>query len=78
LGPDRIRVVVPDVGGAFGMKGMFFPEYVLVAAAASGHRRAIVKAAIDALRHHGVSDLQMPLRPRRVWEAIRPASAGGN
>jgi carbon-monoxide dehydrogenase large subunit len=29
-----IRVVVPDVGGAFGMKGMLYPEYVVVTAAA--------------------------------------------
>ena len=42
VGPDRIRVVVPDVGGAFGMKGMFFPEYVLVAAAAMRLGRAVV------------------------------------
>ena len=36
LGIDAasIRVVVPDVGGAFGMKGMLYPEYVAVAAAA--------------------------------------------
>lgn len=26
-----IRVVSPDVGGAFGMKGMLFPEYIVVA-----------------------------------------------
>jgi len=32
--PSDVRVVVPDVGGAFGMKGMDFPEYVAVAAAA--------------------------------------------
>jgi carbon-monoxide dehydrogenase large subunit len=31
---ELIRVVVPDVGGAFGMKGMFFPEYLVVTAAA--------------------------------------------
>ena len=31
---DHVRVIVPDVGGAFGMKGMEFPEYVAVAAAA--------------------------------------------
>lgn len=31
---DRLHVVVPDVGGAFGMKGMEFPEYTAVAAAA--------------------------------------------
>ena len=36
LGIDeaRIRVVIPDVGGAFGQKGMLFPEYLAVAAAA--------------------------------------------
>jgi carbon-monoxide dehydrogenase large subunit len=32
--PADLRVVVPDVGGAFGMKGMEFPEYTAVAAAA--------------------------------------------
>ncbi len=31
---DRLRVTVPAVGGAFGMKGMLFPEYLIVAAAA--------------------------------------------
>ncbi len=31
---DKLRVVVPDVGGAFGMKGMMFPEYTVVAALA--------------------------------------------
>lgn len=34
LEPDKIRVTVPHVGGAFGMKGMLFPEYLVVAAAA--------------------------------------------
>lgn len=32
--PDSVRVVVPDVGGAFGMKGMLYPEYIAVAASA--------------------------------------------
>jgi aerobic carbon-monoxide dehydrogenase large subunit len=31
---ERLRVVVPDVGGGFGHKGMFYPEYVVVAATA--------------------------------------------
>lgn len=31
---SRIRVTVPDVGGGFGMKGRYFPEYPLVAQAA--------------------------------------------
>ncbi|MEU2228490.1 xanthine dehydrogenase family protein molybdopterin-binding subunit [Streptomyces sp. NPDC018347] len=29
--PDRIRVVVPDTGGAFGSKSAAFPEFVVVA-----------------------------------------------
>jgi carbon-monoxide dehydrogenase large subunit len=32
--PERIRIVVPDVGGAFGSKGAIGPEVVAVAAAA--------------------------------------------
>ncbi|GAB1818124.1 xanthine dehydrogenase family protein molybdopterin-binding subunit [Herbidospora sp. RD11066] len=31
---DRIRVVVPDTGGAFGSKSALFPEYIAVAALA--------------------------------------------
>ncbi len=30
LDPESIRVITPDVGGAFGMKGMLFPEYLVV------------------------------------------------
>lgn len=35
LDSDSIRVIAPDVGGAFGMKGMLFPEYLVVARLAS-------------------------------------------
>jgi aerobic carbon-monoxide dehydrogenase large subunit len=31
---EKLRVVVPDVGGAFGMKGMTYPEYTVTAALA--------------------------------------------
>ena len=31
MAPDAIRVVTPDVGGAFGLRGMLFPEYPIVA-----------------------------------------------
>ena len=34
LDPDAIRVLTPDVGGGFGMKGVAYPEYFAVAAAA--------------------------------------------
>lgn len=34
---------------------------------------AILNAAIDALRPYGVTDLQIPLQPHRVWEALTNA-----
>lgn len=34
LDPADVRVIVPEVGGAFGMKAMLYPEYPVVAAAA--------------------------------------------
>ena len=34
LSPEDVHVVTPDVGGGFGMKGMPYPEYFIVAQAA--------------------------------------------
>ena len=48
--PDRIRVVCPDVGGAFGSKGAVGPEVVAVAAAARRLGRP-VKWAEDRLEN---------------------------
>ncbi|HLS02696.1 MAG TPA: xanthine dehydrogenase family protein molybdopterin-binding subunit, partial [Beutenbergiaceae bacterium] len=31
---------------------------------------AIVNAVVDAVRHFGVNDIDMPLSPSRVWNAI--------
>jgi len=41
LDPARLRVIAPDVGGAFGMKGSIYPEEVLAVWAALTHRRNI-------------------------------------
>ncbi|OZM70108.1 carbon monoxide dehydrogenase [Amycolatopsis antarctica] len=39
---------------------------------------AVVNAVLDAVRQYGVSDIEMPCTPMRVWEAIRTgASAAG-
>ncbi|WP_410659681.1 xanthine dehydrogenase family protein molybdopterin-binding subunit [Amycolatopsis sp. lyj-112] len=40
---------------------------------------AVVNAVIDAVRHFGVNDIEMPLTPMRVWHAIQygTTSAGG-
>ncbi len=34
IDPEKLHVVVPDVGGAFGMKGMTYPEHTVTAAIA--------------------------------------------
>lgn len=38
---DHVHVIVPDVGGAFGMKGMLYPEYIVVAALARRLERPV-------------------------------------
>ncbi len=35
IAPDKLRVLSDDVGGGFGMKGMVYPEYVALLAAAN-------------------------------------------
>jgi carbon-monoxide dehydrogenase large subunit len=37
---------------------------------------AVVNAIVDAIRHHGVDDVQMPCTPARVWQAINSAGSG--
>lgn len=44
IDPDMLRVVVPDVGGAFGMKGMTYPEYTVTAAIALRLERPVLWA----------------------------------
>jgi carbon-monoxide dehydrogenase large subunit len=38
---------------------------------------AVVNAIVDAVRHFGVNDIQMPCTPERVWKAIQGAGSGG-
>ncbi len=39
---------------------------------------AVVNAVVDAVRPLGISDIQMPCTPERVWRAIHDAGAGGD
>lgn len=38
---------------------------------------AVVNAVVDAVRHLGVNDIQMPCTPERVWKAINSGGSGG-
>jgi carbon-monoxide dehydrogenase large subunit len=37
---------------------------------------AVVNSVIDAVRHFGVNDIEMPLSPMRVWHAIQHGTTG--
>ena len=45
LPPGNVRVTNPDVGGGFGMKGMTYPEYICIAAAARALSRPVLWAS---------------------------------
>ncbi|WP_158848395.1 xanthine dehydrogenase family protein molybdopterin-binding subunit [Saccharothrix deserti] len=38
---------------------------------------AVVNAVVDAVRHMGVSDIEMPCTPMRVWKAIHRGTTSG-
>jgi carbon-monoxide dehydrogenase large subunit len=39
---------------------------------------AVVNAVVDAIRHLGVNDIQMPCTPERVWKAVHDVGGGGD
>ncbi|MGH3650026.1 MAG: xanthine dehydrogenase family protein molybdopterin-binding subunit, partial [Acidimicrobiia bacterium] len=66
---DLARTFSPASSNPLGVKGTG-------EAGCIGAPPAIVNAVLDALEPYGVTDLAMPLRPHRVWEAIRAAGEG--
>jgi aerobic carbon-monoxide dehydrogenase large subunit len=45
LDAEKVQVITPDVGGGFGMKAMFYPEYTMAALAATKLGRPVKWAA---------------------------------
>jgi aerobic carbon-monoxide dehydrogenase large subunit len=68
---DTANTVSPAPGNPIGAKGV--GEAGCIASTP-----AVVNAALDAVRHLGVSDIQMPLTPERVWRAIHHGGDGGD
>ncbi len=64
------RTETPSPTNSLGVKGV--GEAATIAATP-----AIVNSVIDALRPLGISYLDMPLTPMRVWQAIQTARANG-
>ncbi|GLZ41520.1 xanthine dehydrogenase family protein molybdopterin-binding subunit [Actinokineospora sp. NBRC 105648] len=69
---DTDRTETPSTTNQLGVKGV--GEAGTIASTP-----AVVNAVVDAVRHFGVRDIQMPCTPQRVWTAINggPTDAGG-
>jgi carbon-monoxide dehydrogenase large subunit len=63
------RTETPSTGNPLGVKGV--GEAGTIASTP-----AVVNAVIDALRPFGVTDVEMPCTPERVWRAINEAKEG--
>lgn len=63
---DLHRTVTPSNVNPLGVKG-------IGEAGTIGSAQTVVNAAVDALYDLGVRHIDMPLRPRRVWQAIQDA-----
>jgi carbon-monoxide dehydrogenase large subunit len=61
------RTTTPATSNPLGVKGV--GEAGTIASTP-----AVVNAVLDAVRHLGVSDIQMPMSPARVWQALQDAS----
>jgi aerobic carbon-monoxide dehydrogenase large subunit len=64
------RTTTPATSNPLGVKGV--GEAGTIASTP-----AVVNAVIDAVRHLGVADIEMPCSPQRVWRAIQNGRAGG-
>jgi carbon-monoxide dehydrogenase large subunit len=62
------RTTTPSTTNPLGVKGV--GEAGTIASTP-----AVVNAVVDALRHLGVKDVEMPMSPQRVWRAIQEGSA---
>jgi aerobic carbon-monoxide dehydrogenase large subunit len=64
------RTVTPSTTNELGVKGV--GETGTIASPP-----AVVNAVIDALSDLGITDMERPMTPERVWRAIRSAKGGG-
>jgi aerobic carbon-monoxide dehydrogenase large subunit len=67
---ETVRTQTPSPLNPLGAKG-------IGESGAIGATPAVQNAVVDALRHLGVTHVDMPLTPERVWRAIRAAAPPG-
>jgi carbon-monoxide dehydrogenase large subunit len=63
------RTVTPSPTNPMGVKG-------IGEAGTIASTPAVINAVVDALSHLGVTNVEMPASPERVWRAIEQAKGG--
>jgi carbon-monoxide dehydrogenase large subunit len=66
---ETVRTQTPSPLNPLGAKG-------IGESGAIGATPAVQNAVVDAVRHLGVTHIDLPLTPERVWRAIRDAGGG--
>ena len=61
------RTVTPSTSNPMGVKG-------IGEAGTIGSTPAVINAIVNALGHLGITDIAMPAKPERVWQAIQDAN----
>ncbi|GAA2006633.1 carbon-monoxide dehydrogenase large subunit [Nakamurella flavida] len=65
------RTITPATSNPLGVKGV--GEAGTIASTP-----AVVNSVLDAVRHLGVHDIEMPCSPQRVWRALQDGAAGAD
>jgi carbon-monoxide dehydrogenase large subunit len=65
------HTITPSPTNPLGVKG-------IGEAGTIGSAPAVMNAVVDALSHLGVTNVEMPASPLRIWTAIQDAKAGGS
>src|SRR5688572_3816720 len=69
LDADRVRVIAPDVGGGFGIKGLIYPEEIMVAWLAREHGRPV--KWIEDRREHFLTAIHSRDQQHEIELALR-------
>ena len=68
---DLDHTVTPSPTNVLGVKGVG-------EAGTIGSAPAVINAVVDALAHLGITDVEMPASPERVWSIVRAARSGSH
>ena len=74
--PDAAGLADAFYANGIRLRGYLDEVELVVRRQVVGAPPAVMNAILDALRPRGITHLDMPATPRRVWEALQKANSG--